>query len=42
MNSLISVLAANASHTLEGERIDLKHFAKDKRYAALRKKPDTP
>ncbi len=38
MNSLAAVLAANLSHDLGGERIDLKALLTDSRYANFRKK----
>jgi len=38
MNSLAAVLAANLSHELEGERIELQRFAKDERYHSFRNK----
>ena len=38
MNSLAAVLAANFSHELGGERIDLKALLTDDKYAAFRKK----
>ncbi|MEE2709541.1 MAG: Gfo/Idh/MocA family oxidoreductase [Gemmatimonadota bacterium] len=38
MNSLAAVLAANLSHELEGERIELQRFAKDERYYSFRNK----
>ena len=41
MNSLAAVLAANASHVLQGERIALKRFATEARYAPFRSKPVT-
>ena len=42
MNSLAAVLAANASHVLQGERIVLTRFATEARYAPYRRKPVTP
>ena len=38
MNSLAAVLAANASHDLDGERIELAAFAAEKRYARFRQR----
>jgi len=38
MNSLAAVLAANASHDLDGERIELTAFADDEQYARFRKR----
>ena len=38
MNSLAAVLAANVSHALHGERIDLHRFAHDERYMAFRQR----
>jgi hypothetical protein len=38
MNSLAAVLAANFSHELGGERIDLQALLTDDRYAEFRKK----
>ena len=40
MNSLAAVLAANASHELQGEKINLDTFVSDHRYAPFRMKPD--
>ena len=39
MNSLFAVLAANASHSLNGERIGLAAFANHKKYASFRARP---
>ena len=39
MNSLAAVLGANASHALEGRRIDLHRFLESPEYEALRRKP---
>jgi len=40
MNSLAAVLASNASHDLQGERIQLKAFVTDPPYAQFRNKPE--
>lgn len=39
MNSLVAVLAANVSHELNGERIYLKAFASERRFAPYRQRP---
>jgi predicted dehydrogenase len=39
MNSLAAVLAANASHLLQGRRIDLRSFATSPEYGPHREKP---
>ena len=39
MNSLAAVLASNASHDLQGDKIYLETFVSDPRYAAFRRKP---
>ncbi len=39
MNSLVGVLAANVSHELNGERIYLKAFASERRFAPYRQRP---
>lgn len=40
MNSLAAVLAANASHELNGEKIYLAAFEEESRYAKFRSKPE--
>ena len=40
MNSLAAVLAANVSHTCEGERIDLDAFLTSDKYASYRQRPE--
>ncbi|MBT5877383.1 MAG: Gfo/Idh/MocA family oxidoreductase [Candidatus Latescibacteria bacterium] len=42
MNSLAAVLAANASHEIGGQRINLKAFAEDEAYRLHRTKPSSP
>ncbi len=40
LNSLAAVLAANTSHSLGGEKVDIEEFMYGDRYASARKRPD--